>query len=169
MSRDDRARKDGTNVIVGPDPSAWSRRTVLAVAVGCAGPALVVFTGARAEPEDESAKLVADLTGKTPIFSERVHLAMPKVFPNGYTVPLALSVDSPMTDSDHVKYVRVLAPKNPLIEVATFHFVAGRSRPRVSTRIRLAKPQFVVAVAELSDGALLMTKTWVDVASDGCK
>ena len=39
---------------------------------------------------------------------------------------------------------------------------------RVSTRIRLAKPQNVVAVAEMSDGSLLMTKTRVDVATNGC-
>jgi sulfur-oxidizing protein SoxY len=59
-----------------------------------------------------------------------------------------------------------VAPRNPLIEVATFHF--ERSQPRLSTRIRLAEPQFVLAFAELSDGTLLMTKTWVDVATNGC-
>lgn len=113
--------------------------------------------------------LVERLTGKTPTPSDRVRLTMPKTFPNGYTVPLAFDVDSPMTDADHVRYVRVLAPKNPLIEVATFYFTPGRSRANVSTRIRLAKSQFVLAVAEMNDGELLIAKTWVDVASDGCK
>jgi sulfur-oxidizing protein SoxY len=64
--------------------------------------------------------------------------------------------------------VRVVAPRNPLIEVATFHFVPQLSQPRVSTRIRLAEPQDVLAFAELNDGTLLMTKTWVDVATNGC-
>ena len=58
--------------------------------------------------------------------------------------------------------------RNPIIEVAGFHFIPQRSGARVSTRIRLAKPQYVVAVAEMSDGTLLMTKTWVDVATNGC-
>jgi len=79
-----------------------------------------------------------------------------------------LKVDSPMTEDDHVKRIRVFAPQNPLIDVASFNFVPQRSIARVSTRIRLAKPQYVVAVAEMSDGAVLMTKTWVDVATNGC-
>ena len=57
---------------------------------------------------------------------------------------------------------------HPLITVATFHFVPQRSEPRVSTRIRLAQPQDVLAVAEMNDGTLLMTRTWVEVATNGC-
>jgi sulfur-oxidizing protein SoxY len=84
-------------------------------------------------------------------------------------VPLTVQVDTPMTESDHVSQVHVLAPQNPIIEVATFHFVPQRSEPRVTTRIRLAEPQHVVALAEMSDGQLLMAKTWVEVVVDGCK
>ena len=112
--------------------------------------------------------LIKQLTGKTATESDRVHLTMPRVFPNGYTVPLTLAIDSPMTETDHVRYARVLAPRNPLIEIAAYHFVPQRSEPRVSTRIRLAEPQYVLAVAEMNDGALLMTKTWVEVATNGC-
>jgi sulfur-oxidizing protein SoxY len=121
-----------------------------------------------ARASDEAAELIERLTGKTPTESERLHLVMPRTFPNGYTVPLNVDIDSPMTESDYVKYVRVVAPRNPLIEVATFHFVPQLSQPRVSTRIRLAEPQDVLAFAELNDGTLLMTKTWVDVATNGC-
>ncbi len=117
---------------------------------------------------DDAVALIKRLTGKTPTESDRLHLVMPRTFPNGYTVPLSLEIDSPMTESDHVRHIRVVAPLNPLIEVATFHFVPQRSQPRISTRIRLAKPQNVVAVAEMSDGSLLMAKTWVDVATNGC-
>ena len=72
-----------------------------------------------------------------------------------------------MTESDHVRSVRVLAPRNPLVEVATLHFTRSGA-PRVETRIRLAEPQDVVAVAEMNDGTLLMTTTWVKVATNGC-
>jgi sulfur-oxidizing protein SoxY len=48
-----------------------------------------------------------------------------------------------MTEADHVRRIRVFAPKNPLIEVASFNFVPDRGTARVSTRIRLAKPQHV--------------------------
>jgi sulfur-oxidizing protein SoxY len=93
---------------------------------------------------------------------------MPRTFPNGYTVPLMLEVDSPMTEDDYVRQVRVVAPRNPLIDVATFHFLPQRSQPRVSTRIRLAEPQYVLALAEMNDGGLLVAKAWVEVATNGC-
>ena len=139
------------------------------LAGGCAVAALRNPSSAKAEIEDDVISLVERLTGKTPTPSDRVHLAMPSVFPNGHTVPLALDIDSPMTTLDHVTSLRVLAPKNPLVEVATFRFMPGRSRPRISTRIRLAKPQFVVALAELNGGDILMAKTWVEVATNGCR
>jgi sulfur-oxidizing protein SoxY len=126
-----------------------------------ARPAVVV---ADESPEE----FVKQLTGKEAVESERVRLAMPREFPTGYTVPLALAIDSPMTEADHVRHVRVLAPRNPIVEVMSFHFVPYRSEARVSTRIRLAEPQFVLAVAEMNDGACLMGKTWVAVATNGC-
>jgi len=64
--------------------------------------------------------------------------------------------------------VRVFAPRNPLVEVAGFHFTPRSGRARISTRIRLAQPQDVVAVAEMSDGTFLMAKKWVEVATNGC-
>jgi sulfur-oxidizing protein SoxY len=121
-----------------------------------------------ASDSDDDVAIVKQLTGKTPVECDRIHLVMPRAFPNGYTVPLSLEIDSPMTEADHVRHVRVFAPRNPLIEIARFQFVPRRSEPRVSTRIRLAEPQYVLAVAEMNDGALLMTKTWVEVATNGC-
>jgi sulfur-oxidizing protein SoxY len=121
-----------------------------------------------AQADDEALQLIQRLFGRSAVESDRIRLVMPKTFPTGYTVPMSLDVDCPMTDSDHVRRIRVFAPQNPLIEVASFHFVPQRSVPRVSTRVRLAKPQHVLAVAEMSDGTLLMTKTWVDVATNGC-
>jgi sulfur-oxidizing protein SoxY len=147
----------------------FTRRTILTAAVaGSAGFASAALAS-RQPPSDDAVDLLKRLTGKTPTASDRLHLAMPRVFPNGYTVPLTLAIDSPMTEADHVKHVSVLAPRNPLIEVAMFHFVPQRSEPRVSTRIRLAEPQYVLAVAEMNDGTLLMTETWVEVATNGCK
>ena len=146
-----------------------TRRDVLIA--GFSGSA--VFAGAFLATPDVSAgdqvmDFVGQLAGGTLIPSDRVHLTMPAKFPTGYTVPMELEVDSPMTKDDHVRRVRVFAPENPLIEVAGFNFVPQRSVAHVSTRVRLAKPQYVVAVAEMNDGSLLAATTWVDVASNGC-
>ena len=146
-----------------------TRRDVLMA--GCSGSAALASAflappGASAAGQEMD--LVEQLAGGTISVSDRVHLTMPPKFPTGYTVPMELDVDSPMTEDDHVRRIRVFAPENPIPEVAGFNFAAQRSVAHVSTRIRLAKPQYVVAVAEMNDGKLLAAKTWVDVASNGC-
>ncbi|WKL28721.1 thiosulfate oxidation carrier protein SoxY (plasmid) [Sinorhizobium meliloti] len=50
----------------------------------------------------------------------------------------------------------------------TVPFRSGAQPPRVSTRVRLAAPQHVVALAEMSNGNLLTAKAWVAVATNGC-
>jgi sulfur-oxidizing protein SoxY len=142
-----------------------ARRKLLRAA-GLAGIALAVPRGARSG--DPDIDLITEIFGRMPAQSDRLRLKMPPVFGNGYTVPLDLEVESPMTEADHVRSARIFAPKNPLIEVAGFHFTPQSGRARVSTRIRLAAPQNVLAVAEMSDDTLLMTKAWVEVATNGC-
>ena len=146
--------------------SLTRRDVLIAGSAGVAGVAL--FSPPSARAYDEALELVKQLTGRTATELDRLHLIMPAFFPTGYTVPMSLDIDSPMTETDHVRQIRVFAPQNPLIEVASFHFVPQRSLARVSTRIRLAKPQHVVAVAEMNDGVLLMTKAWVHVTTNGC-
>ena len=148
-----------------PGQPRVARRTVLRAA-GLAGLVMVVPRAARSD--DPDVELVTEIFGRMPAQSDRLQLRMPPVFGNGYTVPLDLKVESPMTETDHVRSVRIFAPKNPLIEVAGFRFTPQSGRARVSTRIRLAAPQNVLAVAEMSDDTLLMTKAWVEVATNGC-
>lgn len=144
------------------------RNLLIAAGTGPLSAMLIRPAAAEALADEELAAFVTRMTGKTAVESERLHLKMPMTFPTGYTVPLSLTVDTPMTVADHVRRVRVFAPQNPIVEVVSFRFVPGRSEARVSTRIRLAKPQYVVATAEMSDGAFLMAKTWVSVATNGC-
>lgn len=144
------------------------RDVLLAGSIGSAALASAYFLPGSARAQVETMELIERLTGRTATVSDRLHLVMPAVFPTGYTVPMDLDIDSPMTEDDHVRRIRVFAPQNPILEVASFNFVPQRGIARVSTRIRLAEPQYVVAVAEMSDGTLLMTKTWVDVATNGC-
>jgi sulfur-oxidizing protein SoxY len=137
----------------------------------CAGAAVLTDAAGATSPAqagDDALAFIEKTFGRGATLSSRVQLKMPSVFPTGYTVPMDIAIDTAMTENDHVRSVRVFAPGNPILEVVGFKFVPGRTVPRVSTRIRLAKPQFVVAVAEMNDGALLANKVWVDVATDGC-
>jgi sulfur-oxidizing protein SoxY len=149
---------------------ALTRRALLtASSVGAAGFAAArLLAPAPARADDEAIELLTRLTGRVPTESSRLRLMMPAVFSSGYTVPLTLEIESAMTEAEHVRHVRVIAPRNPLIEVALFRFTPENGRAHVSTRIRLAEPQYVLAVAEMSDGALLMTKAWVKVETNGC-
>lgn len=117
---------------------------------------------------DETDAILRDLLEAEATPSPRVRLVMPSDFPTGFTVPLDLQVDSAMTADEHVRSVRIFAPRNPIVEVVRFGFAPGRTPARVTTRIRLAAPQYVVAVAEMSDGRLLSGRTFVSVATNGC-
>jgi sulfur-oxidizing protein SoxY len=150
--------------------SALGRRTLVKTlwvgGIGLMGLALAA-PHAIAE-SDEALALVTRLVGRTPVESDRVRIEMPAVFENGYGVPFALEVASAMTEAEHVRGVRIFAPQNPLVEVAGFQFTPGSGRARVTTRIRVAQPQYIFAVAEMSDGPLLMGKKWIKVEKDGC-
>src|SRR5262245_29922619 len=98
--------------------AVMTRRVALA---GLAGAAALAPAAARAD--DDIPDLVQQQLGKAAAESDRIRLVMPRQFPNGTTVPLALDIDSAMTADDHVRHVTLLAPRNPIIEVARFHFV----------------------------------------------
>lgn len=116
-------------------------------------PVLPVWPGqATATPEALAAAINAH-TGGAPLRDGRIRIDIAELVENGNTVPLALQVDSPMTVADHVQTLAVFTEKNPQPEVAVFHFSPASGRARVSTRIRLATSQRLVAVARLSDGS----------------
>ncbi|MCB1520317.1 MAG: thiosulfate oxidation carrier protein SoxY [Hyphomicrobiaceae bacterium] len=98
----------------------------------------------------------------------KVTIDMPEIAENGNTVPYTVSVDSPMTDGDYVKTVHVLSSGNPSPNIATYHFSPLSGAAKVSSRMRLAKTQDIVAVAELSSGKKLIGKRTVKVTIGGC-
>lgn len=92
--------------------------------------------------------------GARRITQDRVKLKVPALAENGNSVPLDISVDSPMSETDYVRAIHVYAEKNPLPRVATYHLFPGTGKADISTRIRYADSQTIVAVAEMSDGSL---------------
>ena len=90
-----------------------------------------------------SARWLARLTVK----SGKVKLELPPIVENGNTVPLTVTVDSPMSEADHVTAIHIFNEKNPQPYVAAFESRAARRQGGVSTRIRLANSQQVVAIA----------------------
>ena len=95
-------------------------------------------------------------------------LDMPEIAENGNTVPYTLSIESPMTEQDHVKALHVLAAGNPQPGVASFQLSPDSGRAFASSRMRLARTQDVVAVAEMSDGRFHIARRAVKVTIGGC-
>lgn len=93
---------------------------------------------------------------------------LPEIAENGNTVPFTISADSPMTDKDHVKALHIISTANPQPGVATFRLTPLSGKASVSSRMRLARTQDVIGVAELSDGRFLTAKRNVKVTIGGC-
>jgi sulfur-oxidizing protein SoxY len=73
-----------------------------------------------------------------------------------------------MSDSQYVQVVHLLAPANPLPQIASFHFTAASGKASVASRMRLAQTQEVMAIAQISDGAFFVVKRPVRVTVGGC-
>ena len=145
-----------------------SRRDI--IILGSTAAATVLFTKPQLRQADtKSAQaLLNKFTSGKEIAVGKIKLEIPEIAENGNTVPISFSVDSPMTKDDYVKRVIIIAEDNPRPEVATFNFTPLSGVAKASSRMRLAKTQTVIAVAEISDGSFHMAKTKVKVTIGGC-
>jgi sulfur-oxidizing protein SoxY len=142
-----------------------SRRSILALAA--ASPLLVQMRPVRATPEEMQTAIDA-FTGGAAMEEGGFTLKVPLLVENGNAVPLTVSVDSPMTEEDHVTEIAVFNEQNPLPEVVTFHFSPWSGRAEAQTRMRLSGSQNVHAVARMSDGTYRHAMTDVIVTAPAC-
>jgi sulfur-oxidizing protein SoxY len=145
-----------------------SRRAALALGAGSAALTVMGWSqGADATPK-AAADDIAKFTGGKPVEQGKISIEMPEIAENGNTVPMSVSVESPMTPADHVTDVLVLAEGNPNPGVITFHFTPLSGKAEASTRIRLATTQNIVAVAKTSAGKFYTANKLVKVTIGGC-
>lgn len=144
------------------------RRKLLGGTLGVA--TVGIFGGISSAFADAAAvsEAVKGFAGDAEIATGKVTLNAPEIAENGNSVPISVSVDSPMTEDDHVVSVALYAEGNPLPEVATFNFSPASGEATASTRMRLAKTQNVVAVAKMSDGSVFSDTRNVKVTIGGC-
>ena len=103
-----------------------------------------------------------------PLREVSVSLELPVLADNGLLVPVKVVVDSPMTEQDHVTHLYLLSQRNPVTRMAVFHMGPWTGRAEVSTRLRLAGSQKVVALARLSDGSFRWRQADVIVTESAC-
>jgi sulfur-oxidizing protein SoxY len=111
---------------------------------------------------------IRNVVGEAPLRTGRVKLDIPPLVENGNTVPMTVSVASPMTADDYVKSIHIFNEKNPQPNIGNFYLSPSCGRAQVSTRIRLADTQKVVAIARLSDDTFWQVTTDIVVTLAAC-
>src|SRR5258708_14362625 len=150
------------------DPS--TRRRFLGLAGGaalCGTIPIVTVRPAEATPA-MLASAIRNLVGEAPVRTGKVKLDVPPLVENGNTVPMTVSVTSPMTADDHVRSIHVFNEKNPQPNIGNFYIGPAAGRAHVSTRIRLPHTQKIVAIAQLSDRSCWPTSIDVVVTLAAC-
>ena len=150
----------------GGEGNVWpTRRRILLIATGIGLLSVARPAGAT---EEKMAEAIRELIGEAPVAPGKVKLELPSIVENGNTVPLTVSVESPMTEADHVESIHIFNQKNPQPYVAAFHLGPRAGKASVATRIRLADSQRVVAIARLSDGSFWSDSADVIVTLAAC-
>jgi sulfur-oxidizing protein SoxY len=132
-----------------------TRRDFISGTAAVAGGLLLVSIraeSARATPEKMQAA-IKKVIGEAPLRKGKVTIDVPPLVENGNTVPLTISVASPMTAADHVTAIHLFNEKNPISNVFGVKLSPRAGKAQLSTRIKLADAQTIVAVAQLSDGS----------------
>jgi sulfur-oxidizing protein SoxY len=114
------------------------------------------------------ATAIRNVVGEAEVRTGKVKLDVPPLVENGNTVPMTVSVSSPMTSDDHVRSIHVFNEKNPQPNIGNFYLGPRAGRAQVSTRIRLADSQKIVAIARLSDGSFWSVSVDVVVTLAAC-
>ena len=145
-----------------------SRRDFLLAAAAGVG----LWSVAAVEPAGATPAAMQDAIGKVVgsarVTPGKVRLELPPLVENGNTVPLTVRVESPMTAADHVRAIHVFTEKNPQPDVVTVRLGPRAGRASVTTRVRLADTQTVVAICELSDGSFWSDRADVVVTLAAC-
>jgi sulfur-oxidizing protein SoxY len=135
------------------------------VAAWSAGAALA----AAPEPPDPWPDLVRDVFDGRPLAEGTgiIAIEMPARAEDAAVVPVTLRLALPPADERHIMAVTLVVDRNPAPVAAKFELGPEAGVAMISTRVRVDTYTDVHAVAELSDGTLHVTKTFVK-ASGGC-
>ena len=148
-----------------PRPPRRARRGALRAMASLASLALLPPAGAT--PAALHAAIAAFTGGAEPR-EGGMRLEVPELVENGNSVPVLVTVDSPMTEAAHVRRIAVFNEKNPQPQVAVFRLGPRSGVARVGTRMRMADSQRIVALAELSDGSFRQHSVDVIVTLAAC-
>ena len=138
------------------------RRDLLAAGAGMAMLALVRPASATAA---DMAAAINTFTGGAQPQTGKVRFDIAQLIDNGNAVPVTIAVDGP---AENARAIAIFTERNPQTEVAVFTLSPRSGKAEVSTRIRLATSQRLMAVARMSDGSYWSHGVDVIVALAAC-
>ena len=146
----------------------FNRRQILGVGAGALATAALGATISPASAANDSADLIKKFTAGKAATDGKVKLDLPEIAENGNTVPMTVSVESPMSEQSYVAEVLVVGDGNPNGGMATFHFTPASGVAEANVRVRLAATQNITAVAKMNDGSFFTASKQVKVTIGGC-
>lgn len=153
------------------DRQMQTRRDLLigaaSVAAGAGIVTVLPVSEASATPASMDAA-IKKVVGSAALRKGKVTLNLPPLVENGNSVTVDIAVDSPMTPDNYVKAIHVFNEKNPLPNVISAQLGPRAGQAKLSTRMRLADSQRVMAVAQLSDGTFWSDEVDVIVTIAAC-
>jgi sulfur-oxidizing protein SoxY len=133
------------------------------------GLVLIALSPVRSQANDaETVSAIRELFGDARPQTGRITLSLPSLAESGNSVPLTVSIDSPMTESDHVRRVCLFANRNPRPLIATMIFGPNAGKAAFSINMRLSGTQDVIAMAQMRDGTLWTEQARVMVTIGAC-
>ena len=143
-----------------------SRRNALLFIGGFTG--MAFFPSLSFAQSNQALNRINEITKGLGASESDIWLDLPEIAENGNQVKVSFEIDNPMTESDHIKSVYILADGNPSPNVAKFSFTPEMGSCSATTRIRLSKTQNVYLLAENNNDQFLMTNAQVKVTIGGC-
>lgn len=155
--------KVGVGLVVGGIGALGSNRAHAAI-INVAG-----WPGATFEKKTFRAAMVSALgTDHVPV-SRKVRVSAPTIAENGGAVPVSVTVDWPMTESDYIESVYLFVEHNPLPLTSEYHFTPANGVAYVAERIKMAKTDYIHVVARTNAGKLMAAvPRKVKVTIGGC-
>lgn len=120
------------------------------------------------EQQIELDRAIDKILRHVPIQPGKVTVTAPVLADNGNSVACSVVVDSPMTESDHVRELHVFLARNPRPLALSVSMGPWTGIARVDTRARLAGSQRILAVAVMNDGKAYSGFTDVVVTLSAC-
>ena len=135
---------------------------------------IAVFSGTAVFPtisfaqSNQALDRINEITNGLGAIESDIWLDLPEIAENGNQVKVSFEMDSPMTETDHIKTVYILADGNPSPNVAKFSFTPEMGSCSATTRMRLSKTQNVYLLAANNNEQFFMTYAKVKVTIGGC-